>query len=169
MCLDCLVAGYIGRKMAKKRQITEEQRKELQARMAHARANNPINNPAIREQQPKTIVLDGDETGVGLSPHLRQYLGSNESIQDFKRLRKQSPKDALVIAMERVWGAKSGGNGKKPQSIGVLVKVLTGHIPIPDRDSLPQHIVLDKQIPSEHNDTPKPEIIDISVNNHNDE
>lgn len=140
--------------MAKKKErkpISEEQREAARARMAHARANNPDNNPALRAQIPTNprptegkIGKDNPEAPqVGLSPYLAAYLASGESILDFKRLRRESPKDALVLAMERVWGGKGAGKGKKPQQIGILVKVLTGSQPIPDRDSLPQDIVVE--------------------------
>lgn len=76
-----------------------------------------------------------------LTSYLRDYLSGPKSIKDFNRLRKHSPKDALLIAIERVWGAKV--NAKKNNEIkglGVLIKILTG---IPSRDIDPLPVVVE--------------------------
>lgn len=155
--------------MAKKRQITEEQRKSLLERLELARAKNPFHNPALREpRQPqdeskqKNEEEEEENSSGGLRPHLTGYLGSPKSVKDFEIFRKKSPEKALEFATERIWGAKSGSGTKQNQGrIGVLIKVLTGN----NQNDTPQHIVSDRDIPAEHNDTGKPEITDIIIDN----
>ena len=134
-----------------KRPISEEQRKSLLARLELARQANPFHNPALRESKEQSnmhpVGEDEENSSGGLRPHLTSYLGSPKSVKDFETFRKKSPDKALEFAAERIWGAKSGSGTQRNQGhIGVLVKVLTGLVPIPDRNDTPQHIVVEADV-----------------------
>lgn len=136
----------------KKRQISEEQRQSLLDRLELAKANNPNHNKMLKLSNSQSIdessADKGEETKVGISPHLKRYLASNESVHDFKKLRRESPKDALIIAMDRVWGKPSQANvvgGKTARTgIAVLIQLLSG------QKDTPQPVVPERDIPGEH-------------------
>ena len=133
----------------KKRQISAEQKQSLLERLALARANNPNHNKMLKLSNSQSIEESpadkGEGTKAGISPYLKQYLASNESIHDFKKLRIESPKDALTIAMDRVWGKPSQANpvgGKTARTgIAVLIQLLSG------QKDTPQPVVPERYIP----------------------
>lgn len=133
-------------------QIADSRNIQLATAARIAKRNMPIPTQQAPISPPNTIDIPGSASG--LSPYLIQYLEGPQAIQDFRRLRKASPKDALLIAIERVWGTKSvAKKSNNINGLAVLVKVLTGlSNNVTDRYISPLPVVVETSVKEDNHD-----------------